>query len=351
MTTLATRPFGRTGWQTTNVGLGTFAVGGPAWSYGWGAQDDDDSITTIRAAVEAGINWIDTAAVYGRGHSEVIVGRAIRDFAEPDRPYVFTKGGLVWSEDDALAEGERKVGDPESLRREVDASLRRLDVEAVDLYQMHWPAEDGTSLEEYWGALVDLREAGKVRAIGLSNHEVGELERAERIGHVDSLQPPFSAIHRGAAAEVIPWSAANGTAVIVYSPMQSGLLTGAMSVERVKALPSDDWRSRHEDFQGEGLRRNLALAAAFERLADVRGVSAAEVAIAWTLGFPGVTGAIVGARRPGQIADWRHAGAIELTTEEYSSIARVIEAEGVGGGPAEPFGPAAPREGSAVLPA
>ncbi|WP_173923106.1 aldo/keto reductase [Agromyces sp. Marseille-P2726] len=336
MTTLTTRAFGRTGWQTTTVGLGAFAIGGPAWSYGWGAQDDDESVATIRSAVEQGINWIDTAAVYGRGHSERVVGRAISAFSAEERPLIFTKGGLVWSDDDTLETGERKVGHPASLRREVDDSLERLGVDVIDLYQMHWPAQDGTSLEDYWGTLVELRDAGKVRAIGLSNHDVDELERAERIGHVDSLQPPFSAIHRGAAADVIPWCAANGTAVIVYSPMQSGLLTGSMTAERVAALPSNDWRSRHEDFRGEGLRRNLAVADALGEIASSRGVTTAEVAIAWTLGFPGVTGAIVGARRPEQIRGWRSAGDIELTEDEYRAITDVIEREGCGEGPSLP---------------
>lgn len=336
MTSLNTRAFGTTDWQITTVGLGAFAIGGPEWSYGWGRQDDADSIATIRAAVENGINWIDTAAVYGRGHSERIVGEAIKIFSDGDRPLVFTKGGLVWSDDDALEASERKVGDPASLRREVDDSLERLGVEVIDLYQMHWPAEDGTLLEEYWGELVRLRDAGKIRAIGLSNHDVEQLERAERIGHVDSLQPPFSAIHRGAAADVIPWCERNSTGVIVYAPMQSGLLTGTMSAERIAMLPENDWRSRHEDFIGEGLRRNLAVSKAMAEIASERGVGTVRVAIAWVLGFPGVTGAIVGARRPDQIAGWRDSGALELTDAEYARIASVIEREGTGEGPTRP---------------
>ncbi|MDN4613540.1 aldo/keto reductase [Leifsonia sp. F6_8S_P_1B] len=334
-TRLTTRPLGTTGRDITTVGLGAFAIGGPAWSYGWGAQDDDDSVRTILAAVEAGVNWIDTAAVYGRGHSELIVGRAVAQLPEADRPLVFTKGGLIWTEGQELEAGERKVGDPASLRREVEDSLRRLGVEAIDLYQMHWPAEDGTPLEEYWSALVDLRTAGKVRAIGLSNHDVDELERAEAIGHVDSLQPPFSAIYRDAAGDVIPWCDAHGTGVIVYSPMQSGLLTGTMTAERVAALPENDWRARHPDFH-EHLDRNLAVADALTAVAARHGVPVPHAAIAWTLGFPGVTAAIVGARRPDQVAGWAEAGAVALTAEDYAEVAAAIERTGAGSGPARP---------------
>ncbi|RWZ58316.1 aldo/keto reductase [Labedella populi] len=335
-TPLSSAPLGTSGLDVTRVGLGAFAIGGSAWSYGWGVQDDDESVQTILAAVDAGIDWIDTAAVYGRGHSEAVVGAALQQLSEDERPLVFTKGGLVWSEDDALDTGERKVGHPDSLRREVDDSLRRLAVDTIDLYQMHWPAEDGTPLEEYWSALVDLRTAGKVRAIGLSNHDVDELTRAEAIGHVDSLQPPFSAIYRDAAADVIPWCAANGTGVIVYSPMQSGLLTGSFSAERAAALPSNDWRSRHDDFRGEGLSRNLAVADALAEIAANRGVTTAEAAIGWVLGFPGVTAAIVGARRPDQIGGWIGGSRIELTSEEYAAVAAVIERTGAGSGPVAP---------------
>jgi aryl-alcohol dehydrogenase-like predicted oxidoreductase len=334
--TITTTPLGRTGIRITRVGLGAFAIGGPKWSYGWGAQDDAESLGTILAAVDRGINWIDTAAVYGRGHSEVIVGRALAQLSDSERPYVFTKGGLVWSDSDELTAGERKVGAPESLRREVEDSLTRLGVDAIDLYQMHWPAEDGTPLEEYWAALVELRDAGKLRAIGLSNHTVDELERAERIGHVDTLQPPFSAIYRDAAADLLPWCADNETGVIVYSPMQSGLLTGAITPERVASLPADDWRSRHPDFQGDGLTRNLAVASAMGEVAERRGVSTAEVAIAWTLGFRGVSGAIVGARRPEQIDGWIRAGELELTEDDYADIAAAIERSGAGSGPSRP---------------
>jgi aryl-alcohol dehydrogenase-like predicted oxidoreductase len=320
----------------TRVGLGAFAIGGPAWSYGWGAQDDDDSLRTIRAAVDRGINWIDTAAVYGRGHSEVIVGRALRGIPEHDRPWIFTKGGLVWSEDDALATGERKVGDPASLRREVEDSLQRLGVERIDLYQMHWPAEDGAEVEDYWGALVELRDAGKLRAIGLSNHSVDQLERAEAIGHVDTLQPPFSAIYRDAASDVLPWCHAHSTGVIVYSPMQSGLLTGRITQERVQSLPENDWRSRHPDFAGEQLRRNLQVTSALAAVAERHGVTTGAAAIGWVLGFAGVTGAIVGARSPEQIDGWVGAGEVRLSPSDFALVAEAIERSGAGSGPVSP---------------
>src|SRR5881296_2065377 len=257
--TLPTAPLGTTGMRITRVGFGAWAIGGGGWTFAWGNQDDADSIAAIRHAVERGINWIDTAAVYGLGHSEEIVARALRDIPADDRPFVFTKAGLVWDERDRSA-APRRVGDPLSIRREVEASLRRLDVERIDLYQMHWPAEDGTPLEDYWGTLLQLKEEGKVRAVGLSNHAAAQLNQAERLGHVDTLQPPFSAIRREVAAVELLWCAAHRTGVIVYSPMQSGLLTGAFSLERAAQLGADDWRSRSPDFTGRGLHRNLALA-------------------------------------------------------------------------------------------
>src|ERR1700704_1692205 len=240
--TLATAPLGTTGMHITRVGFGAWAIGGGGWTFAWGNQDDADSIAAIRHAVERGVNWIDTAAVYGLGHSEEIVARALRDIPAGDRPYVFTKAGLVWDERDHAAP-PRRVGDPLSIRREVEASLRRLDVERIDLYQMHWPAEDGTPLEDYWGTLLQLKEEGKVRAVGLSNHDVAQLEAAERLGHVGTPQPPFSGIPRGVAAAELPWCEAHRTGVIVYSPMQSGLLTGAFSVARAAQLGAGDWRS------------------------------------------------------------------------------------------------------------
>ena len=241
--TLPTRALGTTGMQITRVGFGAWAIGGGGWSFAWGSQDDDESIAAMRHAVERGVNWIDTAAVYGLGHSEELVGRLLRDYPASDRPYVFTKCGLVWDEQRPMVQSLR-IGEPSSLRREVEQSLTRLGVEQIDLYQMHWPAEDGTPLEVYWQTLLDLKTEGKVRAVGLSNHKVDRLEAAERLGHVDTLQPPFSLIRRDALDAELPWCRAHGTGVIVYSPMQSGLLTGSFSEARAAALGADDWRSR-----------------------------------------------------------------------------------------------------------
>jgi aryl-alcohol dehydrogenase-like predicted oxidoreductase len=329
--TLTTRRLGRTDMDITRVGFGAWAIGG-SWAFGWGEQDDRESVAAIRHAVDSGINWIDTAATYGLGHSEEVVGRALRDMDEAERPYVFTKCGLTWEEGADPSAPPSFVMAQESVRRELDASLRRLGVERIDLYQVHWPPRDGTPLEDYWATMVALRDEGKVRAIGLSNHDVAALERAEAIGHVDSLQPPFSAIARSAADE-IAWCRAHETGVIVYSPMQSGLLTGAFSAERVASLPEDDWRRQDREFT-TGLDANLALADALADVAARRGVSTAAVAVAWTLAWPGVTAAIVGARRPEQLDDWIGAPEVELTDAELDEIAAAIERTGAGAGPA-----------------
>ncbi len=279
------------------------------------------------------MNWIDTAAVYGLGRSERVVGEAIRPIAPSERPFVFTKCGLVWDEAQRQAM-PRRIANPRSIRREVEASLRRLGVECIDLYQVHWPSQDGTPLEEYWQAMLDLRREGKVGAVGLSNHDAAQLARAEELGHVDTLQPPFSAIHRATAIVELPWCAAHKTGVIVYSPMQSGLLSGGFSRERARGLPPDDWRSRSEDFTGAGLDRNLALAAALGRVAGRHGTSTAAVAVAWTLAWPGVTAAIVGARNAGQVNGWIGAPTVELSAADLDEIALAIERTGAGSGPA-----------------
>jgi aryl-alcohol dehydrogenase-like predicted oxidoreductase len=325
----------------TPIGFGAWAVGGGDWAVGWGSQDDAASIAAIQCAVERGINWIDTAAVYGLGHSEEIVGHALRDMQRSRRPYVFTKCGLVWDEGNRQA-APRRVGSADSIRSEAEASMKRLGVDCIDLYQMHWPSNDGALLDEYWQALLDLKQAGKVRAIGLSNHNVAQLEDAEKLGHVDTLQPPFSAIRRDAAVDVLPWCADNGTGVIVYSPMQSGLLSGSFSAERAAALPSDDWRSRNAEFKGDNLARNLALADALKPIAERHGTTVAATAIAWTLAWPGVTGAIVGGRSPAQVDSWLGAASLELDKEDMAEIAAFIETRGVGTGPSSP----ARREGA-----
>ncbi len=332
--TLPLRPLGTTGMQVTHVGFGSWAVGGD-WAVGWGSQDDRESIAAIRHAVARGINWIDTAAIYGLGHSEEVVAAALAEIPASERPYVFTKCGLISDPNDRTAM-PKQIGAPASLRREVEDSLRRLRVERIDLYQMHWPAEDGTPIEVYWQALLDLKREGKVRAVGLSNHNAAQLEAAEKLGHVDTLQPPFSAIKRGVAAAELPWCHAHRTGVIVYSPMQAGLLTGAFSAERAAALPANDWRSRNAEFKGEALQRNLQVAAAMQTVAAKHGTTTAAVAVAWTLAWPGVTGAIVGARSPKQVDGWLDAASLALTPGDMADIGAAIDASGAGTGPSRP---------------
>ncbi len=330
---LPTRPLGSTGMDITPVGFGAWAAGGGGWAASWGSQDDNDSIAAIRYAVEQGVNWIDTAAVYGLGHSEEVVGRALRQIPETDRPYVFTKCGMVWDAEQPMKWPEI-IGRPGSIRREVEDSLRRLGVERIDLYQMHWPAEDGTSLEDYWSTLLELRDEGKIRAAGLSNHGVQQLETAEKFGHVSSLQPLFSAIHRDAVDE-IRWCADNDTGVIVYSPMGSGLLTGRFSRERVENLESDDWRRDTPDFTTK-LDANLGLAAELSTIAERHEVPVPAVAVAWTLAWQGVSGAIVGGRRPEQVDGWLPAATLTLGDAELDEIAEAITRTGAGAGPTRP---------------
>jgi aryl-alcohol dehydrogenase-like predicted oxidoreductase len=335
-TLLPTTRLGSTGMHLTRVGFGAWAIGGGDWAFAWGNQDDDASVAAIRHAVESGINWIDTAAVYGLGHSEEVVAAALADLPERDRPYVFTKGGLVWDPADRSAT-PRRVGAPTSIRAEVESSLRRLRVERIDLYQMHWPAEDGTTVQEYWQVFTDLKREGKIRAAGLSNHGVSRLQAAERIGAVDAIQPPFNLIHRNAADDVLPWAREHEAGVIVYSPMASGLLTGAFTAARAARLEPGDWRAGHPDFTEPALPANLALAEALRPVADRHGVTPAAVAVAWALAFPGVTGAIVGGRSPGQVDGWLPAASLELKDDDLSDIAAAIRATGAGTGPASPL--------------
>jgi aryl-alcohol dehydrogenase-like predicted oxidoreductase len=306
----------------SRVGFGSWALGGGDWVSSWGPQGDDESISAIRHAVDSGVNWIDTAAVYGLGHSEEVVAKAVAGYSDADRPFVFTKGGLIWDEANRR-QSSAKIAEPSSLRREVESSLRRLEIEAIDLYFIHWPAEDGTSIEEYWQTLVELKAQGKLRAIGLSNHSVEQVSRAEAIGHVDVIQPQFSAISPAAADELLPWCEQNETGAIVYSPMGSGLLTGRFSAERVAALAEDDWRRRNAAFTTD-LDKNLALAAGMERVAERYGVPTPAVAVAWTLGFPGVTAAIVGARTPEQVDGWLPASGLVLSADDYAEISKEL---------------------------
>lgn len=332
-TSLPTRPLGTTGMAITRVGFGAWATGGGAYEFGWGTQDDQASIDAIHAAVDRGINWIDTAAVYGLGHSEEVVRQALQALPRDRRPYVFTKCGMVWATRDEVP---RRAGAPASIRHEVEASLTRLGVDCIDLYQMHWPPDDDTPLEVYWQTLLDLKAEGKIRAAGLSNHSTAQLEAAERLGHVDTLQPPFSAIRRDVAEAELPWCAAHDTGVIVYSPMQSGLLTGTFSAARLAALPADDWRTRSPRFKGENLTRALALAEALAPIAAKHQVSSGAVAIAWTLAWPGVTGAIVGARSAAQVAGWLPAATLTLDAADLDAIAHAIQQTGAGTGPDRP---------------
>ena len=272
MTNLPTLPFGRTGMNITRVGFGAWAVGGGGWNGGWGPQDDKDSVATIRHAVESGVNWVDTAWVYGYGHSEEVVREALSVYSDQDRPYVFTKCGPV-EPTDRMSE-PTATGDPGALREHVLASLKRLGTDSVDLMQMHWPAEDGVEVEVYWQALLDMKAEGLFRAVGLSNFEPAELARAEALGHVETLQPGFSAIERTPAAETLPWCVEHDTGVIVYSPMQAGLLTGAFSAERVASLPDDDWRKSDDEFT-VNLSANLTVADAMATISKRHGVSTA----------------------------------------------------------------------------
>jgi aryl-alcohol dehydrogenase-like predicted oxidoreductase len=333
-TSLPTVPFGKTGMNITRVGFGSWAIGGGDWAVGWGDQEDQDSIQAIQHAVARGVNWIDTAAIYGLGRSEEVVAAAMRDIPKSERPFIFTKCGLIGDKANPN-EMPKRIGAAASIRREVEESLKRLEVEQIDLYQMHWPTNDGTTVEEYWQVLLDLKKEGKIRAAGLSNHNVEQLTAAEKLGHVDTLQPPFSAIKREVGDKELAWCHQHDTGVIVYSPMQAGLLTGAFSQERVAALPKNDWRSRNAEFT-ENLDKNLAVAAAMAKVAARYNVSTASVAVAWTLAWPGVTAAIVGARSPKQVDGWLAAASLSLSAADMAEIGAVITASGAGMGPAQP---------------
>lgn len=332
---LPTRPLGSSGLDITPVGFGAWAIGGGGWSFGWGPQDDTASLAAMRRAHELGVNWIDTAAVYGLGHSEELVGRLLRELPREDRPFVFTKGGLVWDEQNRMAE-PRRVLEPESIRTEVEASLRRLGVERIDLYQFHWPDETGTPIEDSWEAMSRLVEEGKVRAAGVSNFDVSLLARCEAIGHVDALQPPFSLIRREVGEREIPWCAEHNTGVICYSPMQSGILTENFSVSRAATLAADDWRRRSPEFQHPRLSRNLGLRDALQPIARRYRTTVSAVAIGWVLAWPGVTGAIVGARSAEQVNGWIGAATLKLSAADLNSIATAIARTGAGAGPLRP---------------
>lgn len=333
--TLQTRPLGTSGLNITTVGFGSWAVGGGGWEFGWGPQDDDDSIHAIQHAVSAGVSWIDTAAIYGLGHSEEVVGRALAGIPAADRPLIFTKCGLDSDPIDPYKPLIR-TAKPAFLRVEVERSLRRLGVEQIDLYQLHWPDEVGTPVEESWGEMSRFVDEGKVRAIGVSNFGADLLERCERVRHVDSIQPPFSLIRRGSGIDVIPWAAAHGTGVIVYSPMASGILTDSFSRDRVDAMAKDDWRRQSDGHTEPALSRNLALRDALRPIAARHGTTVAAVAVAWTLAWPGVSGAIVGARTPDQVDGWLPGGSVSLSPADLAEMASAVENLGVGTAPVRP---------------
>jgi aryl-alcohol dehydrogenase-like predicted oxidoreductase len=329
------RPLGSSGLEISTVGFGAWAIGGGGWSFGWGPQDDKASERTMRRAIELGVNWIDTAAVYGLGHSEQVVGHFLRSLPVSEQPFIFTKCGLIWDEQNPMQEPKR-VLKPESIRAECDASLRRLGIERIDLYQFHWPDETGTPVEDSWAEMLRLIEEGKVRLGGVSNFDIELLHRCDAIRHVDSLQPPFSLIHREVAAQEIPWCNAHSTGVICYSPMQSGLLTDTFSAERVARMAKDDWRRQSPDFNSPNLERNLALRDALQPIARRHETSVSSVVIAWTISWPGVTAAIVGARSPDQVDGWIDAANLELTPADLDEIATAIKRTGAGSGPSAP---------------
>lgn len=320
---MRTRRLGRSDLDITRIGFGAWAIGGP-WMFGWGPQDDADSMAAIRRALDRGVNWIDTAPAYGLGHSETVVGRVLAEVPHDARPHVFTKCSLVWDDAGNVTHNLR----PDSIRREVEGSLRRLQVERIDLYQVHWPrwpssppGHDPGPLEDAWETMAALQREGKVRWIGASNFTVEDLERAEAIAPVISLQPPYSLVRRDIERDVLPWCQAHDLGVIVYSPMQSGLLSGKMTRERLAGLPEDDWRRRSRFFQEPMLTTAMELV---ERLRAIGqrhgGRSPGEIAIAWTLRHPAVTGAIVGARNPDQVDGIVGAADVELSDEDVREL-------------------------------
>lgn len=310
---LATTELGSTGMRITRVGLGAWAIGGGDWEFGWGPQQDEQSIAAINVALELGVNWIDTAAAYGFGHSEEVVGRALRGL--PERPLVFTKCSLLEGPGGKVLHSLKR----DSIRREAEASLKRLGVDAIDLYQIHWPDPD-EDIEEGWRALAELREEGLVRHIGVSNFDVAQLRRAREVAPVETLQPEYSLIAREVEAEILPYAEREGIGVIAYSPMGSGMLTGSMTRERAESLPGSDWRSRDRRFREPRLAGHLATAARVGAVAERLGVAPGAVAVAWTLRNPAVDGAIVGMRRPDQVPELLAAASLELPEDALAQL-------------------------------
>jgi aryl-alcohol dehydrogenase-like predicted oxidoreductase len=323
-----TRRLGDTGPELSTVGFGAWAIGGP-WRFGWGEVDDDDSVAAIRRAFELGVNWVDTAAVYGLGHSEEVVRRALEPYRSGEDVYVFTKCGRRWQgRPEGVIENDLR---PESIREECEDSLRRLGVERIDLYQAHWPDwTTGTLLEDSWGTLAALVDEGKVRWIGVSNHDEELLARCEAVRHVDSVHPPLSLLARGARSTVVTWAREHGVGVICYSPMESGLLTGAFDRARIAGLTDTDWRRQSPAFQEPLVSRTLAFVDRLRLLAEELGTTVPALAVAWVLAQPGVTGAIVGARTPAHVDGWSTASDLQLDAGTLGAIDAAIAETGAG---------------------
>jgi len=312
-TSLSTRVLGNSDLHLTPIGYGAWAIGGGNWEFAWGAQDDDESVKTIERALDSGINWIDTAAIYGLGHSEEVVAKALKN--SPHKPYVFTKCSMRWFPDRQIYRS-LKAG---SLQEEIENSLRRLRIDTIDLYQIHWPNPED-EIEEGWETLARFQEEGKVRYIGVSNFNVEQMKRVQKIAPITSLQPPYSLLNRKIEDEILPFCLENHIGVINYSPMVSGLLTGKMTAERIKGLPEDDWRKRSANFIEPKLSKNLELVELLREIGNGHNVEPGVVAIAWTLRHPAITAAIVGARRPDQVDGVLPAATFRLSDQEIAKI-------------------------------
>jgi aryl-alcohol dehydrogenase-like predicted oxidoreductase len=318
---MQTKQLGNSDLNLTPIGFGAWAIGGGGWEFAWGHQEDEESIAAIHRAIDLGVNWIDTAAIYGLGHSEEVVGRSLKGRSE--RPYVFTKCSMVWDEKGEIGRSLKA----DSVRKEAEASLRRLGIEAIDLYQIHWPNPD-SEIEEGWSALAKLQAEGKIRYIGVSNFSVEQMHRIQKIAPITSLQPPYSLVRRDIEAEILPFCQKNNIGVIVYSPMQSGLLAGSMTAERIAQMPDDDWRKRNAQFQEPLLSRNLKLVEILRKIGQSHDRSPGQVAIAWTLKNPAVTAAIVGGRNAQQVEGIIGAVDFDLSQEALNEIEGFLQREG-----------------------